>query len=52
MVVPSGTFEGEDSHRFVARLSLPSRLPYLAATAGTPVIIVGHPDTAARASRS
>jgi hypothetical protein len=47
VVVPSGTFEGEDSHRFVARLSLPSRLPYLAATAGTPVIIVGHPDTAA-----
>lgn len=47
VVVPSGTFEGDDSHRFVARLSLPSRLPYLAATAGTPVIILGHPETAA-----
>lgn len=47
VVVPSGTFDGDDSHRFVARLSLPSRLPYLAATAGTPVVILGHPDTAA-----
>jgi hypothetical protein len=47
VVVPSGTFEGDDSHRFVARLSLPSRLPYLAATAGTPVLILGHPETAA-----
>jgi hypothetical protein len=46
-VVPSGTFDGEDEHRFVARLSLPSRLPYLAATAGTPVIVLGHPETAA-----
>ncbi len=47
VVVPSGTFEGEDSHRFVARLSLPSRIPYVAATSGTPVVVVGHPETAA-----
>lgn len=47
VLVPSGTFEGEDSHRFVARLSLPSRLPYVAATSGTPVLVLGHPETAA-----
>jgi hypothetical protein len=47
VIVPTGTFEGDDSHSFVAKLSLPSRLPYLAATAGTPVVIVGHPETAA-----
>jgi hypothetical protein len=47
VLVPSGTFEGADSHRFVARLSLPSRLPYVAATAGTPVLVLGDPETAA-----
>lgn len=47
VVVPTGSLDGEDSHRFLARLSLPSRLPYLAATAGTPVLILGHPETAA-----
>lgn len=47
VLIPSGTFEGDDPHRFIARLSLPSRLAYAAATAGTPVIVLGHPDTAA-----
>ncbi len=47
VVVPSGTLEGDDSHQSVARLSLPSRLPYVAATAGTPIVVVGHPETAA-----
>lgn len=47
VLVPTSSFVGEDSHRFIARLSLPSRLPYLAATAGTPVVILGHPETAA-----
>lgn len=47
VVVPSGSLEGGDSHGFLARLSLPSRLPYVAATAGTPVVVLGHPETAA-----
>jgi hypothetical protein len=47
VIVPTGTFEGIDSHQSFARLSLPSRLPYLAATAGTPALVLGHPDTAA-----
>ncbi len=47
VVVPSGTLEGEDSHRSLARLSLPSRMPYVAATAGTPIVVLGHPETAA-----
>jgi hypothetical protein len=47
VVVPSGTLEGEDSHVSVARLSLPSRIPYIAATAGTPIVLLGNPETAA-----
>jgi hypothetical protein len=47
VLVPSGTLEGDDPHRFIARLSLPSRLVYVVAAAGTPVIVLGHPDTAA-----
>ena len=47
VVVPTGALEGEDSHGSVARLSLPSRLPYVAATAGTPIVVVGHPETGA-----
>jgi hypothetical protein len=47
VLVPSGTLEGDDPHRFIARLSLPSRLVYVVAAAGTPVVVLGHPDTAA-----
>jgi hypothetical protein len=47
VLVPTGSFDRADSHHSFARLSLPSRLPYLAATAGTPALVMGHPDTAA-----
>jgi hypothetical protein len=47
VLIPTGTFEGDDPHRFIARLSLPSRLAYVVATAGTPVVVLGHPETAA-----
>jgi hypothetical protein len=47
VVVPTGTFQQDDPHGFLARLSLPSRLPYLAATAGAPAVILGDRETAA-----
>jgi hypothetical protein len=47
VVVPTGALAGEDSHGALARLSLPSRIPFAAATAGTPVLVLGHAETAA-----
>jgi hypothetical protein len=46
-VVPSGLLDEDDGTRSIAALSLPSRVPFIMATAQTPVIVLGHPDTAA-----
>jgi FkbM family methyltransferase len=46
-VVPSGTLDENDDRPEIARLSLPTRLPYLLAAANMPVIVLGHPNTAA-----
>jgi Methyltransferase domain len=46
-IVPSGRLSGETSHDWLARASLPSRIIYLTVTANIPIIVVGHPDTAA-----
>jgi hypothetical protein len=46
-IVPSGRLSGEASHDWLARASLPSRIVYLTATANVPIIVLGHPDTAA-----
>jgi hypothetical protein len=46
-IVPSGRLSGETSHDWLARASLPSRIIYLIATANIPIIVIGHPDTAA-----
>jgi hypothetical protein len=46
-VVPAGTLDGSDTHDWLARASLPSRIVYLMATANTPIIVMGHPETAA-----
>jgi Methyltransferase domain len=46
-IVPSGRLSGETSHDWLARASLPSRIIYLTATANIPIIVIGHPDTAA-----
>jgi len=45
-IVPTGTLEPDDDRSFLARLSLPSRLIFMMATAHLPVIVLGHPDTA------
>ena len=46
-VIPAGTLEGSDSHDWLARASLPSRIIYLMAVANIPMIVVGHRETAA-----
>jgi len=46
-VVPSGRLTGESSHDWLARASLPSRIIYLVATANIPIVVIGHPETAA-----
>jgi hypothetical protein len=46
-VVPSGTLDASDDRRFIARLSLPSRIPYMMATAQIPIIVLGSRETGA-----
>jgi FkbM family methyltransferase len=46
-VVPSGTLDPADDRRFIAQLSLPSRIPYLLATAHLPVLVLGSRTTGA-----
>lgn len=46
-LVPSGTLDGNDHKHHVARLSLPSRIPFVMATSHTPIIVTGNPITAA-----
>jgi hypothetical protein len=46
-VIPAGTLNGSDTHEWLARASLPSRIVYLMATTNLPMIVMGHPETAA-----
>lgn len=48
-VVPSGTLDEQStpSVQAIARLSLPSRIPFLLATAHLPILVLGDPLTAA-----
>ena len=46
-VIPAGTLDDSDTHDWLARASLPSRIVYLMATANVPLIVMGHPQTAA-----
>ena len=47
VVVPSGTLDESDDRRFIAQLSFPSRIPYIAATSHTPMLVLGSPETTA-----
>lgn len=47
VVLPTGTLDADDDHQAIARLSLPSKLVYTTAAAHLPVLVVGHPETAA-----
>ena len=46
-VIPAGTLDGTDTHEWLARASIPSRIIYLIAAANVPMIVMGHPETAA-----
>ena len=46
-LIPSGTLDERDDRQEIARLSLPTRLPYLLAAANMPMIVLGSPATAA-----
>lgn len=46
-LVPSGTLDENDDRPEIARLSLPTRLPYLLSACHTPVVVLGNPNTAA-----
>ena len=46
-VVPSGTLDQDDDRRFIAQLSLPSRLPYMMATSHIPILVLGNRQTSA-----
>lgn len=46
-VLPTGMLDQEDDRHWIAKLSLPSRLPFILATSHTPIIVLGSPDTAA-----
>lgn len=46
-VVPSGSLDEHDDRPEIARLSLPTRLPYLLAATHTPMLVLGSPNTAA-----
>jgi hypothetical protein len=47
VVVPSGVLDDTDDRRFIAQLSLPSRIPYILATSQAPILVMGNPETAA-----
>jgi hypothetical protein len=46
-VVPGGMLDEADTHNWLAKTSLPSRIVYLMTTANLPILVLGHPDTAA-----
>lgn len=46
-VLPAGTLDGTDTHEWLARASIPSRIIFLIAAANVPIVVLGHPETAA-----
>ncbi len=46
-VIPSGNLDSPDDRPEIARLSLPTRMPFLLAAANMPMIVLGSAETAA-----
>jgi hypothetical protein len=47
VLLPSGEMDASDDKLSFSKLSLPSRLIFLNARVGVPVLVLGHPETAA-----
>jgi len=47
VLMPSGEMDASDDKLSFSKLSLPSRLVFLNARVGVPVLVLGHPETAA-----
>ena len=47
VVVPSGQLDGTEKNEWLTRLSLPSRMVFIFAQTYTPMLVLGHPATAA-----
>jgi hypothetical protein len=46
-VIPSGVLDESDDRRFIAQLSLPSRIPYMMAVSQIPILVLGSRNTGA-----
>ena len=46
-VVPTGDLDNSDDRRFIAQLSLPSRIPYMMAVSHIPIVVLGSRATGA-----
>ncbi|MCX8078023.1 MAG: beta-1,6-galactofuranosyltransferase [Geminocystis sp.] len=46
-VIPTASEFNPQQRQEIARLSLPSRIPFIVATSHTPILVIGNPDTAA-----
>jgi hypothetical protein len=46
-LVPAGTLDGSDTHDWLARTSLPSRIIFLMTCADVPIVVLGDLETAA-----
>lgn len=46
-VIPSGKLDESDNIQNIARLSLPSRIPFILASSQTPFLVLGNAETAA-----
>ena len=47
VIVPSGTLDGTENNEWLTRLSLPSRMIFILTQTHTPILVLGHADTAA-----
>ncbi|MCR6654587.1 MAG: hypothetical protein NVV63_01975 [Opitutus sp.] len=47
VIVPSGMLDGTEKDEWLTRLSLPSRMVFILTQSFTPMLVLGHPDTAA-----
>ena len=47
VLIPSGSLDGSEDNEWLTRLSLPSRMVFILTKTHTPMLVLGHHDTAA-----